>query len=105
MNDLKAPEKALQTMLIYYYQTIAKTGVDNPKKIMATNLASMINLSKEQSQFIVDNTENDNLNATETIDSLIALLLPYTEKRKTIDKEDAKLMISNLKRLKKNIKL
>lgn len=104
MNDLKAPKNALQTMLIYYYQTLTKLGDKDARRTIATEIPSMLNLSKEQSEYILNHIDENTITTTEVIDSLITLLLPHTKDNKILTKQDAILMINNLKGLKDNIK-
>lgn len=104
MDNLKAPKSALQTMLIYYYQTLLKSGVKDPRQVIATELPKMINLSKEQSEYIYEHIDDNTLTTKEIIDSLIAILLPHTKDNITLNKKDATLMINNLKILKDNIR-
>lgn len=104
MNNLKAPKEALNTMLIYYYQTLCKNGYNDPRKIIATEISNMINLSKEQSQYIIDKIDNSSLTSTEVIDSIISILLSHTQSEKVLSIKDANLMINSLKKLKLNIK-
>lgn len=102
-NNVKSQENALQTMLIYYYQSLLKKGITDPRQYIATELSKMINLTKEQSEYIIDKIDDTTLSANETIDSLIALLLPYKSTQNILSKEDATLMIKSLKKLKNHI--
>ena len=77
-------------MLFYYIYSLVKQGVEDPLQVLVTELPEMINISKEQLEYIKMNVLQKE-KFVENIDSSIKLLSSI-EESKTLDLESIKIV-------------
>lgn len=77
-------------MLFYYIYSLVKQGVEDPLQVLVAELPEMINISKEQLEYIKINALQKG-KLVENLDSSIKLLSSI-EESKTLDLESIKIV-------------
>ena len=72
MNEVDSSRKTVEDMLFYYLFGLIRSGVQDPKQVIATEVASMINLTEEQLDYIKINTQDI---------SVVDFLIPKEKKK------------------------
>ena len=57
MEKLNSAKEAVSKMMFYYNQALVQSGCPDVKRAMATELSKMINLSSDQTKYVMDNVE------------------------------------------------
>jgi len=84
-KEVKGSESAVQKMLLYYASALLSNGVDDVKQYIATKICDMIELSEEQSKFVLANF-NQKGKLVENLENSIKLLKKI-EENKELDLE------------------
>jgi hypothetical protein len=90
MNEVDSSKKAVEDMMFYYLFGLIRNGVQDPKQVIATEIAEMINLTEEQLDYVKVNTAEHN-NLIENLDCSIELL-SNIEQSKKLDLESIKIV-------------
>ena len=102
MNEVESCRKAVENMMFYYLFGLLRNGIEDPKQVIATEVANMINLTEEQLDYIKINTEEHN-NLIENLDCSIDLL-SNIEQSKKLDMESIKIVKGILLAMKEHAK-
>jgi hypothetical protein len=90
MKEVDSSRKAVENMMFYYLFGLIRSGEQDPKQVIATEVAKMVNLTEEQLDYIKINTEEHN-NLLENLDCSIELL-SNIEQSKKLDLESIKIV-------------
>jgi hypothetical protein len=102
MNRKESAKKDLQTMLFYYITALIDEGESDPKRVIATEICEMIQLSEEQFAYVMAKQENS-IDISEQLDSA-AKLLKNSVKKDKVDMEAVKIVRELLTVTSKQIK-
>lgn len=102
MNEVDSSRKAVEDMMFYYLFGLIRNGEQDPKQVIATEVAKMINLTEEQLDYVKINTEEHN-NLIENLDCSIELL-SNIEQSKKLDLESIKIVKGILLAMKEHAK-
>lgn len=102
MNEVESCRKTVEDMMFYYLFGLLRSGEQDPKQVIATEVAKMINLTEEQLDYIKINTEEHN-NLIENLDCSIELL-SNMEQSKKLDMESIKIVKGILLAMKEHAK-
>lgn len=98
---ISGAKQAVQNMLYYYLIALQESNVKDPKKVIATEIGEMIDLSEEQVDY-VNMSINEGHKITENISNCIALLHGMLANN-VLDVDSVKIVTKVLEILKKNI--
>lgn len=102
MERRESARKDLQTMLFYYITALIEEGESDPKRVIATEMSEMIQLSEEQLAYVRAKQDNA-IDISEQLDSAEKLLKNSVKKDK-VDMEAVKIVRSLLTVTSKQIK-
>ena len=89
-KEVASSENAVRKMLFYYASSLTDLGVEDVRQYIATKLPEMIDLSKEQSDFVYMNVSKNN-KIYDNLNNSIKLLTQM-EKTKKIDLDSIKII-------------
>lgn len=101
-NKTFGAKNGVQSMLYYYLTALMESGVQDPKQKIATDIASMIDLSEEQLAYVRTHL-SDGVRFEEELFSSIKLLKGM-EKSGKLDKEALQIVIAMLENGAKQLK-
>jgi hypothetical protein len=86
MEGLKSEsaKKAVKKMLFYYISALIEEGNEDPKRIAATELGEMINLSEEQVEFVINSTNIGVSNFLKDLTDIVLLIEKGDDKSRSI---------------------
>lgn len=96
-------KNVIANYLVYYYQALISEGKSDPVREIVTEFCNMIEVTKEQKMFLLDNIKGMNLNTNDYIDNIVLILNKYQEDNKPIENDDIGMIIDFIKTLKKII--
>lgn len=102
MERRESARKDLQTMLFYYITALIEEGESDPKRVIATEMSEMIQLSEEQLAYVRAKQDNA-IDISEQLDSAEKLLKNSVKKDK-VDMEAVKIVRKLLTVTSKQIK-
>lgn len=93
-EEIKGAEHAVRKMLFYYILALQSSGIEDVKQYIATRIGDIINLSDEQTKFVLANLNNEN-KLIDNLDNSIKLLKKMKDENK-LDIESINIIIKVL---------
>lgn len=90
-GQIEGSKQALQNMLYYYAISLKESGIKDVKQKIATDIGSMIELSEEQINFVIDSMTSKN-KTSDNLENCIKLL-ESMKKTNKIDIESMNIII------------